>query len=93
MVRKKLSGEIEKIVRDFGNNVVFARSISGMTATELGKKCGYSPQRMHSIEKGIIVPHLLEIYKISKVLGVSPSKLIDTDPEEIRKYIKSKYCD
>jgi transcriptional regulator with XRE-family HTH domain len=58
-------------LNDFGKRMAITRKQKGFTQEKLGFAVGVSPTYIGFIEQGRRNPTILNIYKISKVLGVN----------------------
>lgn len=64
----------------FGTRLRSLRLAAGLTQEKLAHACGYSGQsRIANYERGIREPSLADIQTICRVLGVSPSDLVDLE--------------
>lgn len=65
------------VAEEFGRNLFMARRRAGLTQQRLAELAGMSLDGVHKIERGKRAPGLDSIARLSFVLEVKPSELID----------------
>ncbi|MCL2694563.1 MAG: helix-turn-helix domain-containing protein [Oscillospiraceae bacterium] len=85
--------EKKAVQKEFGNNLKKYRTISGKSQEELALEADLSTVYLGIIERGERCPTIDTLLKISEVLKVSPSRLLDfgNSPAEEEAYSTIKY--
>lgn len=76
---------LDRCKKDFGENLVFLRKAKGLNQKEFAQALDISPTRLNYWEKGKSLPDLIWAKRMAEVLGVSISRLMGWDENEIRK--------
>lgn len=72
-----------------GENIKKYRKKAHLTQKELAEKCGLAHITIQQYERGLREPRLETVFKISKVLGVLPTLIIDDLQEELSLWIEN----
>lgn len=72
-----------------GENIKKYRKKAHLTQKALAIKCGLATITIQQYERGIREPHLETVIKISKVLGVLPTLIIEDLQEELALWIEN----
>jgi transcriptional regulator with XRE-family HTH domain len=85
--------EKRAVQESFGNNLKKYRTISGKSQEELAHEADISTVYLGIIERGERCPTIDTLLKISEVLKVSPSRLLDftAEPTDTEAYDTIKY--
>jgi transcriptional regulator with XRE-family HTH domain len=69
----------KEILKNFGSHLKKLREKKNITQAQLASDMNVEISQISRIERGIINPSLCTVVEIAKAIGISPSKLLETD--------------
>ncbi len=85
----------EELQKEIAKNLVKYRKLNGISQVELAQMLDYSNKSVSKWERGLGLPDILILYRISVIFGISVSELIGQDDmsKETKELIKKSEKD